>query len=182
MKTVIGWFTAIIVLIATIIFQLIPLALLIFLIVQTYLHNIEYHQAILIAIAVKSVLSIFSSIATNNKIMKLLDTRSEKILFGTITLVDILQILAVASSAVFFYLGNNTYAYYLIILQFIIMVVFSFFGMLYKDMRAASIISLIFNIIYIIVFIILMKHAEIMLVVYYIFNYIMFLKTFYLGR
>lgn len=163
--------------------RIVPLALLIFLIIQSYLHNIEYQTAILIAISVSSIFLLFDSIITSNKLLKLnYKEKYSNTMIVSGSVIDILKILAVLASAVLFYLNNITYAYYLALLQFVIFDLYSLYTMLYKEFRTASILSIIFNTLFLILGLIFMKHAEIILIVYYIVYYIIFLKKFYLKR
>lgn len=183
MKNVFTVIFSVVLLIAVLAVRIVPLALFIFLIIQSYLHNIEYHKAILIAISVSSIFLLFGSIITSNELLKLnyKEKYSNKMIVGG-SIMDILKILAVLASAVLFYLNNITYAYYLALLQFVILDLYSLYTMLYKEFRTASIISIIFNTLFLILGLIFIKHAEIILIVYYIVYYIIFLKKFYLKR
>lgn len=174
---------SVVLLIAVLAVRIVPLALFIFLIIQSYLHNIEYQTAILIAILVSSIFLLFGSIITSNELLKLnyKEKYSNTMIVGG-SIMDILKILAVLASAVLFYLNNITYAYYLALLQFVILDLYSLYTMLYKEFRTASIISIIFNTLFLILGLIFIKYAEIILIVYYIIYYISFLKTFYLKR
>ena len=164
--------------------RIVPLALFIFLIIQSYFHNIEYQTAILIAISVSSIFFLlFDSIITSNKLLKLnYKEKYSNTMIVSGSIMDILKILAVLASAVMFYLNNITYAYYLILLQFVMFDLYSLYTMLYKEFRTASIVSIIYNTLFLILGFIFIKHAEIILVVYYIFYNILFLKKFYLER
>ena len=183
MKNVFTVIFSVVLLIAVLVVRIVPLALFIFLIIQSYLHNIEYQTAILIAILVSSIFLLFGSIITSNELLKLnyKEKYSNTMIVGG-SIMDILKILAVLASAVLFYLNNITYAYYLALLQFVILDLYSLYTMLYKEFRTASIISIIFNTLFLILGLIFIKYAEIILIVYYIIYYISFLKKFYLKR
>lgn len=183
MKNVFTVIFSVVLLIIVLAVRIVPLALLIFLIIQSYLHNIEYQTAILIAISVSSIFLLFDSIITSNKLLKLnYKEKYSNTMIVSGSVIDILKILAVLASAVLFYLNNITYAYYLALLQFVMFDLYSLYTMLYKEFRTASIISIIFNTLFLILGLIFIKHAEIILIVYYIVYYISFLKTFYLKR
>lgn len=183
MKNVFTVIFSVVLLIAVLAVRIVPLALFIFLIIQSYLHNIEYQTAILIAISVSSIFILFGSIITGNELLKLnYKEKYSNTMIVSGSIMDILKILAVLASAVLFYLNNITYAYYLALLQFVILDLYSLYTMLYKEFRTASIISIIFNTLFLILGLIFIKHAEIILIVYYIVYYISFLKKFYLER
>lgn len=192
-KDVFAVISAVVLVAVTLIIRLLPLLLFIYLIIQSYLDNIAYPTAILIAISVSSIFLLFNSIITSYRLMVLNSMnigkpKSEKdikrysklIISGAV--LDILKILTILISAVLFYLENYTYAYYLVLLQFIMLILYALFTMLDKNLRIASYMSIAFNVIVIILGLIFIKHAEIILVIYYIFSYIMFLKTFYVKR
>lgn len=183
MKNVFTVIFSVVLLIAVLAVRIVPLALFIFLIIQSYLHNIEYHKAILIATSVSSIFLLFGSIITSNKLLKLnyKEKYSNKMIVSGL-IMDILKILAILASAELFYLNNITYAYYLVLLQFVMFDLYSLYTMLYKEFRTASIVSIIYNTLFLILGFIFIKHAEIILVVYYIFYNILFLKKFYLER
>ena len=170
MKNVFTVIFSVVLLIAVLVVRIVPLALFIFLIIQSYLHNIEYQTAILIATSVSSIFLLFDSIITSNKLLKLnYKEKYSNTMIVSGSIMDILKILAVLASAVMFYLNNITYAYYLILLQFVMFDLYSLYTMLYKEFRTASIVSIIYNTLFLILGFIFIKHAEIILVVYYIF-------------
>ena len=154
MKNVFTVIFSVVLLIAVLAVRIVPLALFIFLIIQSYLHNIEYHKAILIAISVSSIFLLFGSIITSNELLKLnyKEKYSNKMIVGGSIMVQ------------------------LFITNFQCRALES----LWK--KYAILKRLYLKIIILILGLIFIKHAEIILIVYYIVYYIIFLKKFYLKR
>lgn len=168
-------------LIIVLLIRLIPLSLLIFLIIQVYFQNIEYQTAIFIAILVASVFSIFNTIVLGNNLITYNDGKyysNSQII--SLSILNILDTLIILASIIFFYLQNYTYAYYLCLLKYVINALYAINIMRYKELRIGSYISFGLNVIVLILGFIFIKHAEIILVVYYPLNYLLFLKDFYL--
>lgn len=158
------------------IIKTVPLALLILLIILAWFHNIEYQTAIFIAIMVASIYRIFSNIILDDSfityIFKINYSNNLKIL----SILEILNTLIIPASIIFFYLQYYTYAYYLCLSQCVISAIYAVNTMRYKEFRIGSYITFGLNVIVLILGFIFIKHAEIILVVYYILNYLIFVK------